>query len=233
MELTLNELIGRHEEKPGIVIGLGPSLKDYQNQIDELKTAKPDDLILLTCNEWDKKTILSCTDYWCFANNEVTVKSMASRINARPPLGVLYSVSIDSTSPAKLEVPYLPYHSRDPKNIPWAPDDGVRIQTELKRLSNFEKEYGSGATVVLHMLALAILMGCNPIYIVGVDLSDTYVYVDGSKRLNASWSAYVDNILLDLKIITESAKKMGIDIFNLNSQPKFDFIPNVENIAAF
>ena len=43
------------------------------------------------------------------------------------------------------------------------------IQEKLKEISGFEQHYSTGESVTLHAIAFAIIMGCNPIYISGMD----------------------------------------------------------------
>lgn len=44
------------------------------------------------------------------------------------------------------------------------------IQEVIKGLFNTEDLYSAGSTVAIHALSIAVLMGCSPIYIIGVDI---------------------------------------------------------------
>jgi len=76
------------------------------------------------------------------------------------------------------------------------------------------------STVALNMLSIAIIMGCNPIYIFGVDLDYSSPYVDGS--YNFAYEKNGENILKDeaegslesFGIINEAAKNIGVEVYN-------------------
>ena len=84
-------------------------------------------------------------------------------------------------------------------------------------------------TIALTMIAFSIIMGCNPIYLNGIDLDyfgEDGVYAnlkDGSKIMKGfipgpnTWKGWRRNwTLRDMNIINESAKKIGVKIINLN-----------------
>ena len=69
------------------------------------------------------------------------------------------------------------------------------------------------------MIAFAIIMGCNPIYVTGADLDYHKGYADESRHvpsLGYKLDGVRENLLNDLRIIAESAKKKNIKIINLN-----------------
>ena len=100
----------------------------------------------------------------------------------------------------------------------------LTIQEQLQEISGFESHYSTGDTVVLHAIAFAIIMGCNPIYVSGMDLNYSKGYADSnveapngmSWRFNDDWKSMRKNLLNDLHILNESAKKKNIKIFNLS-----------------
>ena len=77
----------------------------------------------------------------------------------------------------------------------------------------------------------AVLMGCNPIYITGMDLDYQVGYAKNDKS-----STYIPNIgnvghwkhvykkflLDDMKILRESAELLGTKIINLNKDAWYD-----------
>jgi hypothetical protein len=96
------------------------------------------------------------------------------------------------------------------------------IQESLLALSGHDQHYSTGDTVTLHAIAFAIIMGCNPIYISGMDLD----YEKGHAALGKvepgaaaegkhSWHDCSANLLNDLQILQDSATKRGISIINL------------------
>tara|TARA_R100001377_G_C3168191_1_gene102052 strand:- start:96 stop:950 length:855 start_codon:yes stop_codon:yes gene_type:complete len=106
----------------------------------------------------------------------------------------------------------------------------ITMQEELAKYSNHNKHFGtSGMTVALTMIAFATLMGCNPIYLNGIDLDyfgEEGVYAkvkNGSKIMNGftpgsqTWQGWRrDWTIKDMNIINDSAKKIGTKIINLN-----------------
>lgn len=99
----------------------------------------------------------------------------------------------------------------------------LTIQEELQQVSQHDKHYGTGDSVAFHAIAFAIIMGCNPIYITGVDLNYRLGYAKTdqptTKFINPGtfghWELLERNIKSDLTIINESAKNKDIKIINL------------------
>jgi len=100
------------------------------------------------------------------------------------------------------------------------------IQEHLQNFSGYKQHYSTGDTIAIHAIAFAILMGCNPIYLSGLDLD----YEKGHAALGTvepgviaegkhSWNDCFKNLENDLKILNNSAKTLGIDIINLNPEP--------------
>ena len=94
------------------------------------------------------------------------------------------------------------------------------------RSNSFNKIHNtssSGDSVILHEITIAIITGCNPIYIGGVDLDysgDGYVNKDPDPHgqqigANIGPSVYT-NVKNDLSIINTMAKNVNIEIFSLN-----------------
>ena len=99
------------------------------------------------------------------------------------------------------------------------------VQEELQRLTKTKQHYSTGDTVALHTIAFAILMGCNPIYVTGMDLDYSKGYANPDKTDWKSkaegpnaWAPIHKNLQNDIKILNESAKNRGIDIINLNKE---------------
>ena len=104
-------------------------------------------------------------------------------------------------------------------------DGRLTIQEELQRLSGHPQHMGVGQTVGMFCLIFATLMGCSPIYIVGLDLDYTLGYAEGNtNKANyipnmgnvGHWrKVYRDFLSDDMRILKESAEKLGIEIINL------------------
>jgi hypothetical protein len=109
------------------------------------------------------------------------------------------------------------------------------IQEELQLLSGYEQHMGPGVSVGFFALSFAILMGCNPIYVAGMNLDYTEGYAapaatNYKHRINRGaighWKViYNETIRDDLRILKESAALLGIDIINLNKNSWFDTLP--------
>ena len=82
-------------------------------------------------------------------------------------------------------------------------------------------------------IAFAVLMGCNPVYISGLDLDYSAGYAESETQyqINAPnvghWKYIYRQFLLDdMRILKESAENLGIKIINLNKNSwhkVFDF----------
>ena len=71
------------------------------------------------------------------------------------------------------------------------------------------------------MIGLAILMGCNPIYINGMDLDYSKGYANTGIAAPADplWQDCADRQISTFEALNESAKLLGIEIYNLNPKP--------------
>ena len=109
-----------------------------------------------------------------------------------------------------------PYSRCCPKKIEYE----STIQETLQGFCNHGEHYSTADTVAFHALGFAILMGCNPIYITGMDLDYSRGYANNNKPLNMDhytiWQDSKENLLNDMRIINESAKNKNIRIVNLN-----------------
>ena len=108
-----------------------------------------------------------------------------------------------------------PYKKAD---MSFLPTLGTRltIQEYLQRISGHNAHYSPGDTVILHAIAAAIIMGCNPIYVAGMDLDYSVGYADGSQTpADDGWQKESTNLINDLRILNESAKERNIRIINL------------------
>jgi len=104
------------------------------------------------------------------------------------------------------------------------------LQEELQEYTGFDKHYGTGCTVAVFALSFAILMGCNPIYLAGVDLDYTTGYAKNNQNSErfippgavGHWKVIGNHVLNDFNIVNASAKKKGVKIVNLHPGAWYD-----------
>ena len=223
---NLEEYINKEKNKTAFVCGMGPSLKESLSKI------KKEFGIIIACSDVDLMTEL-IPDYWVFANSGNSAVNMNVRWKKMKNTTIVHADSVDTT-PREWVIEnvtnnYVGYDQRhfDNKTCQSCPNgcsnfikDRLTIQELLKKLSNHSKRYGTGHTVAVHCLALSILLGCNEIYISGVDLNYKLGYVDDKTSNGDSFDPWLPEILEDFQIINESAKLLNVKIYNLS-----DFSP--------
>jgi len=233
MKLSFSDIEGSHKNHPCLVIAHGPSLNTHLPKMEEYRQKN---VVLIDCNDWDNFHNI-IPDYVVYANNIETMLKNCSRVN-RWNTTIVYADSVDLTPRRWIDehitCDFLPYDQRHflQKDC----GSGVRccgrilerltIQEELQRYSSFKEHYGSGDTVSVHMLAFAVLLGCDPIYVTGLDLDYTQGYAESKAKLRipskGELNNYLERILKDLKVINESAKMKNQRIINLNKRAFFD-----------
>jgi len=110
-------------------------------------------------------------------------------------------------------------------------DSTITIQEELQYLSGHKQHMGTGQTVGIFAVILAVIMGCNPVYVTGMDLNYSLGYaradfknyhVPNAGNLGFWSQIYKDFLLDDMRILNESAKLLGTKIINLNQNSWYD-----------
>ena len=108
--------------------------------------------------------------------------------------------------------------------------EDITIQEYVQQETGHNKHYSTGDTVALHAIAFAILMGCSPIYLSGMDLDYSRGYANDKKEIPMGhytmWQDNSENLLSDMKILLDSANKKGIQILTLNKNTWFDIYPH-------
>lgn len=228
--------------KTGFVLGLGPSLKDYLIAFEKLNKDK-DKNTFVCCNEFDVMFNNIDPDYWVVASSVQTVDKFYNRFNNKPNTTLAFAESVDMTNREEvdklLNIKYLPYDQRHFDNkdchvqycCGHRIDGRLTIQEYLQKKTNNSTHYNPSSTVATHALSLAVILGCNPIYLVGVDLDYRLGYVDGVTTNVDSFDQYMPDLLSDFKTIFESAKNIGIDIINLSTVSKLSSVVRTENIS--
>ena len=100
--------------------------------------------------------------------------------------------------------------------------DGNRatIQEMVQEVSGHSQHCSTGDTTAMEMIMFAILFGCSPIYIAGMDLDYSlgYATADGGVRPREEEYAFAKvrpNLYNDLKVLNESASMRGSQIIKL------------------
>jgi len=231
--MKLNDIINNEHGKTAFVCGLGPSLSDT---IDHIKKNR-ENIILISCNDIDLNTNLN-PDYWVFANSVQTFPSMLDRFKKYKDTTIVHSDSVDTTPREWIEknlidLKYVGYDQRHfnnskcndcPNRCANFIDGRLTIQEELQNFTHHSEKYGSGDTVAVHMLSLSILLGCKTIYITGIDLDYTKGYYNTNVTNHDSFDPYLNNILNDFRIIRDSAKNLGVEIYNTSDTSPLNII---------
>jgi hypothetical protein len=235
MKLKISDIINRHKNFPALVIAHGPSYNKHRSKIQEYKDKG---IIVFDCNEWEYFQSVA-PNYWVVANNEYTVQNFHATINAHN-VPYLYADSVDLTPREYVEktltTDYLPYDQRHNKGMPCTPHKDaccdniipgrLTLSEELLEYTHYNILPKMIGTVALNMLVFAILMGCNPIYFIGIDLD----YRQGYAKLQSSSidvpvvdnNIWLEYVIPNLEIINNAAKNIGIKIININKNAWFD-----------
>ncbi len=228
-KLSFDDIRNKEFGKVGIVCGTGGSLKQHITEFENLSKNNKKNYCFISCNEWPEKTNLDI-DYWVIANSILTIQNKYAYFNSKPNTTLVYASSIDLTNKYfinnNLVLNYLPFDERHFNSSPCS--EGIccahinpnskTIQEYLQQISGHDIMYNDCGTVGIHMLALAVILGCNPIYVSGIDMNYATGYVDGSdlKGTYGDLAEYASKFGEQAKIISDSAKKLGIEIINLS-----------------
>jgi len=106
------------------------------------------------------------------------------------------------------------------------------IQEKLQELAGHPQHFSTGHTVAYFAITAAILMGCNPIYVAGMDLDYSTRGPYASNAVDAKryfppgtyghFKLFRKHIEADLKILNESATSRGLKIINLNQDAWYE-----------
>lgn len=225
--LQFSDIINIEKDKIGLCIATGPSLNPYLSLLKKLGAS--DKYCISSVNDFDTLFDIDAK-YRTISNTVFTIFNEHRRFNGRPQTKLFYADSVDlithSAADALLTIDYLSYDQRhfngqrcehcdrfgcklnlDPTRL--------TIQEELQKYTKFKEHYSTGNTIALYMITFAILMGCNPIYVFGVDLNYKNGYANNPKLINHdSFNLYMDNIMNDLRIIRESGANIGVKLYS-------------------
>lgn len=202
-EIPTSTLKGKFEGKPALVMGSGPSVNriDIKRFIDRYNPLK------FNCNYW-YRGFNHRPDYW-FGIDTKCFRECIGHLNADVP--------IVTNPPSRYR---KTIHKRT-----WA----CRSKSAFDAYFTYSYELERPYSVANIMTLYSIFMGCNPIYIIGVDLStvkteNNYFY---SGTNNKSYSLRFRDFSSNYKFIIEEfenmkrdSKRLGIRIYNLDPEPE-------------
>lgn len=257
-ELQFDHITGRDEGKTGFVLGLGPSLRRNLYELRQIHSDKQNYKII-SCNNIDLMVPDLQYDYWMLAqptdpDNPFWMPRAFKRYNSKPNTMLLYTDCLDLTDRSmvreNLTIDYIGYDQRHWKgeHCTWGKGPGGRhsccnhiipgrlcIQEHFQKVTKVGFHYGAGDTVGVHMVALAVILGLNPIYVTGIDLDYTDGYVNndleiagqriemGINSINKVPSM-VDRILEDLTTIRDAAANIGVKIYDTDGNGKISSV---------
>lgn len=267
--IQFDNIIDKEKGKKGIVMGLGPSLNE---SLSYIKESNRENTSLISCNNIDVMSDIKI-DYWILAQptdfqNPLHIPIAKDRYN-KMGATFLYTDCLDLTPRDKVEtllneINYIGYdqrhfnsekcgwldvHGRPPSCCRGIIEGRLCIQEEFQKYCGTNYTYGTGDTVGVHMVALSVILGLNPIYVTGIDLDYSNGYFNnnfegkegfqklgmriedrikmGMSSINMSPNL-VDRIISDMSIIRDSAESIGVKIYNTSSTSRlnevFEFI---------
>jgi len=255
--LTIPDIIDKHKGTPAIIECHGPSANNNRQNINKIIQKKEFIIFAIneweqfedhpTPHYWVKaSTELTVQKHYNYFNKY-----------SKGDIPLLSCDTVDGTSiefaKSHLHIPYLPFDNRHfggktcKENFDLsAPDtyltryftffenccnqiEKLTIQEELQKYTNYSSHYSPNSyTAAIHMVSFAVLMGCNPIYINGMDL-DHFTKNGFYAKLNKgvglenyspppkAWKEFRrDWISRDFNVVNKSAKNINVNIFNLN-----------------
>jgi len=234
--MEIKDLINKHKGTPGLVLGHGPSLKSLRPKLPQIK----DSMVIFGCNDWFK-FYTALPTYWVLASNMDTVGQHFYRLYDYK-IPVLFADTADLD--ASRYLPHLPagycaYDERHSENkicrlgprpccdkiIPGR----LTLQEELQKYSGCKHRFFGGYSVAEYMLAFAILMGCAPIYICGVEMDYNLGYapyltgelpIEVAQFAGHPWEKGWNEIVSDFKTLRDSANLVKSNIINLSPVSK-------------
>lgn len=248
-QIQFDDIHNRDKGKTGFVLGLGPSLRNNVNLLKGIHRDK-ENYKIVSCNNMDIMTDIDF-DYWVLAqpaadDSPFCIKNAWQRYNNRPQTVFLYTDCLDLTPrpwvAEHLKIEYIGYDQRHwgGEHCGWGNLPGGRhyccdgiipgrlcIQEYFKKVTGMPCHYGAGDTVGVHMVAIAVMAGLNPVYITGIDLDYSQGYVTnnfpganvrigmGMSSINNS-PTMVARIIKDLEIIRDSAARIGVKIYDMD-----------------
>lgn len=168
--MNIFELQDRERGRPALVMGGGPSLLDINK--DDYK-----DAVKIACNDYYRSDFYKDfkPDYWCVACSINTLMGLPKFggekiLNHAIADNLILFIGIPRPNERDATRKYVDDLGYKHSVCFW--DWGnFEIQQLLKLRYNINDIYSHGTSVIVHQIALAFWMGCNPISVAGIDLS--------------------------------------------------------------
>lgn len=246
--------------KVGIVLGLGNSLNRHGQFLVDINESE--EYCIISCNNIDKQAPVLKISHWMLAqpadaSSEFYIPNAYNRYNRDLSTVFYYTDCLDLTPVEEvqrlLKVRFNPFDQRHNNSEPcgWLMPNGTKptccsriiqgrktIQEEFRDYCHVKELYGAGDTIAVHMISNAVMLGCNPIFVAGVDLTYQNGYVNntlpetkfrtrlGIDSMDKS-PEMVERILKDIALIKECAENIGTKIYCLDKNLK------ISNILPF
>lgn len=225
--MKIIDLQDKEKGRPALVMGGGPSLLDI-NKDDYSNTVK------IACNDYYRSSFYEDfkPDYWCAACSINTLMGLpkfggSKILDHAIADNLILFIGVPRPNERWTTQKYIMDFGYEDSACCW--DWGSsEIQRLLQQRYNTNDLYSHGTSVILHQIALAFWMGCNPISVAGMDLS----YKAARERtgqthagFNETWLAEDDLLLVestlrlihqDLAYFGQIAKRVGIAFHNLS-----------------
>jgi len=245
MKLNIEEIEDTSKGKIGLLLAHGPTLSNDIKKIYEVSKDKNKFTLFTTGDTCvlENAGYNFDLDYWCIANPTFRIQNEHHKINKYANVKFVYADTMDKTKNVDqiLKVDYVPFDQRHfggkPCTENWKNGDIVKIPNDYYFCCHHEnqdyfsrktiQEYvrdkckskercTTGDTSALHMLSTAIITGCTEIYVFGVDLNYNLGYVDKQTQNSDTFDPWIPRIIDDFRILTQSAKNIGINVFNVS-----------------
>ncbi len=225
--MKIIDLQDRERDRPALVMGGGPSLFDINK--DDYR-----DAVKIVCNDYYRSAFYKDfkPDYWCAACSINTLMGLPKFggekiLDHAITNGLTLFIGIPRPNERDDVRKYVEGFSYGEFACFW--DWGnFEIQRLLQHRYSTKGFYSHGTSVILHQIALAFWMGCNPIHVTGMDLS----YKVAKERtgqthagFNEAWlgdddmlqvPSTIQTIHNDLAYFGQIAKRAGIKFHNLS-----------------
>lgn len=234
----------KEKDKPCLVAGLAPNIKNFPyKRFEGVYITMGDGPFRLS--KYFK------ADYWINANSIYPIpEEHLKSINSQKDTVFLFADSVCYSNRKlypnflndNLEVDWYSFDQRHFQGTPCSPKDHCcqvldaypdrkTLQEYIQDEYNEDTHYSSGSTVAVHALALAIYMGCNPIYLHGIEIplyQDDYKYVEDKRADKVSGTNATlksDNIFKKIRnvLYKYGVLKMKTDFYHSKDEIISDF----------